>query len=98
MYKCILVLRSAVRATFAGYAPESLCLAGRAGVNSDSAIPIPIPIPAFSDFAIPIPIPIPELTIPIPIPIPDLQFQFQFQFRSLILAIIQSIRCALITA
>ena len=28
MYKCILVLRSAVRATFAGYASESLCFAG----------------------------------------------------------------------
>ena len=28
MYKCILVLRCAVRATFAGYASESLCLAG----------------------------------------------------------------------
>ena len=28
MYKCILVLFSVVRATFAGYATESLCLAG----------------------------------------------------------------------
>ena len=28
MYKCILVLCSAVRAPFAGYASESLCLAG----------------------------------------------------------------------
>ena len=28
MYKCIFVLRSAARMTFAGYASESLCLAG----------------------------------------------------------------------
>ena len=28
MYKCILVLRSVVRATLAGYASESSCLAG----------------------------------------------------------------------
>ena len=28
MYKCILMLRFAARMTFAGYASESLCLAG----------------------------------------------------------------------
>ena len=39
MYKCILVLRSAVRAIFAGYASEPLC---HAGVGPSQSVTSPL--------------------------------------------------------